>query len=153
MLLGYWTYQKLFPGDEQKIRKVLQTVSESLAFNASEGNIQKLAKVNTLTGCFTLDVTLDVNVPGGGSKSIEGRDELMQLVLAARSSLAGAQVEFLDVSVQLDPAQQSASAHLTAKATISGEKDFSVQELKILLKQTNHGWAISRVETIRTLGL
>ena len=68
-------------------------------------------------------------------------------------NLADAQVEFLDVTVQLDPAKESASAHLTAKATISGEKDFYVQELKILLKQTNQGWAISRVETIRTLGL
>ena len=92
-------------------------------------------------------------MPGGGSKSIEGRDELIQLIQAARLNLAGAQVEFLDVSVQLDSAQQSASAHLTAKAAISGEKDFYVQELKILFKQTNNGWAISRVETIRTLGL
>ena len=153
VLLGFWVYKKLFPSDEEKISKLLQTVAESVSFTASEGNIKKLAKVNRFGDCFSPDVSLEVNVPGRAAKIIEGRDELVQLLLAARTTLAGAEVEFLDAKVELDPGQESAVVNLTVKATISGEKDLQVQELKFLLKQTKNGWVITRVETVRTMGL
>ncbi|PYI84825.1 MAG: hypothetical protein DME26_12595 [Verrucomicrobia bacterium] len=149
VVLGFFAYQKLFPSEETKIHRLLNHVAETVSFEPKEGNLSKLAAANKLGSYFSPEVEIAVQVPGGRLEEVQGKDEVVRLAMAARVTLTSAKVEFLDVTVAVDPSKLSAIADLTAKATIPNEKDFFVQELKIGLNKTNEEWRISRVETVR----
>ena len=149
VLLAFLAYQKLFPSDEKKIRKLLDSVAETVSFDAKEGNLSKVAAMTKFGGYFSADAVLTLHTPGGGVQEIRGRDELVELAKAVRWKLTSANVEFLDVTVAVDPSEESATSSLTAKATIAGEKDFFVQELKFSFKKLDGEWRITQVETVR----
>ena len=148
-VLAFLAYQKFFPGEETKIRKLLKNVTDTVSFEANEGNLSKIAALTKLGGYFSPDVVLAVHTPGGRVQEIQGREELLEHAKAARFTLASLKIEFVDISVSVDPSKEMATTELTAKATIPTEKDFFVQELKLGLKKLDDQWRISRVETVR----
>lgn len=152
-LLGlvYCGWIVLFPSPERIIAKRLAHVARLACVGPNEGALARLANGQKLTTFFTSDVEITVDVPGRTSQTLNGRDELLQAVMAARSALAPLKVEFLDITVSLNADKQSALAHLTAKATLPGERSPEVQELKIDFRKTDHDWLIQHVETVRTL--
>lgn len=152
-VLAYFGYQKFFPSEEKRIRLLLTDVAEVASFPANEKPLNRLASANRLAGFFSANAEINVQLPVEGSRTIQGRDEILQVALAARSRLSGVRVEFLDTIVTLDPEKQSATAELTAKITQSGQRDFGVQELKFQLKKIDGTWRITRVDTVRTLGM
>jgi hypothetical protein len=149
--LGIWGWRILFPSPEQAIRKQLTALAQTASVPASEGALAKLARAQRLTGFFTSNVEITVDLPGRSPQTITGRDELQQVALGARSMAAGLKVAFLDVGVTLAPDRQSAVAHLTARADVPGERMPQVQELSVSFQNLEHDWLISRVEAVRTL--
>ena len=83
--------------------------------------------------------------------TLRGRDELLQAVLTARSTLEGAKIEFLDMQVVINPDRQSATAHLTAKGQLATQREFVAQEFKVTLRKIEKQWLITHVETFRSL--
>jgi hypothetical protein len=148
-VLAFLAYQKFFPREETKIRKLLKNVTDTISFEANEGNLSKIAALSKLGGYFSPDVVLAVHTPAGRVQEIQGRDELLEHAKAVRFTLASAKFEFVDDTVTVDPSKETATVELTAKATIPTEKDFFVQELKLGLKKLDGQWRISRVETVR----
>jgi len=61
------------------------------------------------------------------------------------------QVELLDASLSVAPDKQTATADLTARAKVPGDRDFFIQEMKFYLKKNGRGWLIIRVESVKTL--
>ncbi len=151
-VLAYYGYQKFFPGEEKRVRLLLTDLAKVTSFSANESLLTRLASANKLPDFFSADVEINVQVPGEGSLAIQGRDEIVRIAGVYRSNFNAAHVEFLDINVALDAEKQSATAELTAKITQVSQRDFGVQELKILLKKINGGWRITRVDTVRTLG-
>src|SRR5262249_55824830 len=100
---------------------------------------------------FTTDVDVELNVTGYDSISMHGRDEVLQVALAARSRLTSLKVEFPDMNVTIDPGGETAKVNLTAKATIPSERDISAQEFNFMLKKVDGKWMIYKVETVKTL--
>jgi len=152
-VLAFYAYQKFFPSEEKRIRLLLTDLAGVASFSANEKPLTRLASANQLAGFFSANAEINVQLPVEGSRSIQGRDEILQVALAARSNLHGVQVEFLDTIVTLDPERQSATAELTAKITQPGQRDFGVQELKFQLKKIDGAWRIIRLDTVRTLGM
>ena len=148
---GVWFWSVLFPSPERIIRKRLAEVARAVSFVPNEGTVAKLMNVERLASRFSPDVEVRIDVLGGGHFTLNGRDEITQAAMAARSQLNSLAVTFLDVNVALGLDKQSAVVDLTAKATVPGRKEFEVQEMKFTLKKIDGAWLITRVESVKTL--
>jgi hypothetical protein len=149
--LGVWLWFVLFPNPEKIIRQRLTELARTASFSSGEGNLAKLAAAQSLAGFFATNVEINIDVPGRIQHRLLGRDEIKEAALGARSTLSGLKVHFPDVNLTVAPDKQSATADLTVEATVAGERDAIVQEMKFTLQQTDGEWLIVRIETVRTL--
>jgi hypothetical protein len=153
VLLGAagWGWKTYFPSPENVIRKRLMAVAQTASVQGTEGNLAKLAKVQSLANYFTQDVEIAVDVPGYHVPSIAGRDELLQLALAARSRGEPIQLEIVDVSVIVAPDGHSAEARFTGKARLASDRTLQAQAFRAKLLKLNRQWLIQRVEAVAPL--
>ena len=147
---GVWGWRTLFPGPEKAIRASLAGLAQTASFG-DEGTLAKAYYSQKLTGYFSTNVEVNVDIQGFGTQTLSGRDEIQQAALIARQRLRGLKVEFVDVHVTLSPDRQTAVANLTAKAMLVGQSDFSPQEMNISLRKVNGRWLVYRIETVKTL--
>jgi len=153
LLVGVWIYRILFPGDEKLIRQLLAEAAQTAAVKPNENPLFKIAGANKLVGFFSADAVLKLEVAGVDRRTLDTPDDLRQAVTAARASLQEAKFQLREVQVGMGSDTQSATAQLVAIAYLNGSGDPLVQELKIQLKKIDHRWKISRVETVKTLGM
>ena len=151
LALGFWLYTVLFPGPEKAIRKQLTRVARLASIKPDQGLLSRGANIQELADCFDSTIEITLNLRGGSEHSVTGRDGIIELAKMAHARFRMLQIDFLDMNVALAPDKQSATVHLTAKASSSEEKDFQVQELKFNLKKINGRWLIISIETVRTL--
>lgn len=144
-----WAF--FIPSPDHVIRKELAEVARAASIVPNEAPLTKLAKTQKLVSLFANDAQVSVDVPGRSIQTFNGREELHQAALGARSMLNSLRVEFLDVGVTVAPDRQSAVADLTATAALPGEKIPEVQELEVRFKRIDHDWLITRVESVKTL--
>lgn len=149
--LGLWGWFKFFPSDDTVIRRNLEKVARLASFNANEASLTRLGNARELANFFTLDARIEINMRGWHDQHIEGRDQLFEMGMAARSTGPGAKVELIDPVVEIPGTRDSAMVGLTLKAQISGQTDLIVQELRLTMKKLSGHWLIQRVETVRTL--
>lgn len=148
---GFWLWSVLFPSPEKAIRQHLEKTARAASFKANEGPMDRLGKIGEFGKCFSPDVEVKFESPGGGSQSLSGRNDLMRAAGGARTQASALQVDFLDASVVVAPDRQTATVDLTVRATIPGDRDFFVQEMKLYLKKSGRSWLIIRAETVKTL--
>ena len=153
LLLGIWIYRILFPNDEKLIRQLLAEAAETAAVKPNENPLFKIAGASKLVGFFSPDAVLELDVAGVDTRTLDSPDELRQAVTAARASLQEAKFQLHGVQVNVGPESQSATAQLVAIAYLNGSSDPIVQEIKMQLKKIDRRWKISRVETVKTLGM
>ena len=149
--LVVWGWKVLHPSPENVIRSRLNNLAKTISFKSGSGSIAQAYNAEKASEFFTQDVEVDVNLSGLEALSLHGREEVMQVAMAARSRLTSLKVEFPDMNVTLDPDGQSAKVNLTGKATVPGERDISAQEFNFKLKKVDGKWLIYQVETVRTL--
>jgi hypothetical protein len=149
--LGVWGWFILFPSPEKVIRSRLNRLAGTVSFEPKDGIIARGYRAEKAAGYFTADVEVSVNVRGIEPMVFSGREEIQQRALGAARLLRGLKVEFLDINVTLGPDKQTATANLTAKWTIPGDREFNVQEFNFQLKKVDGEWLIYRVETVKTL--
>ena len=150
--LGTWLFRTLFPGDERLIRRLIAQVAETASIKPNEHPLVKLSAANKLGNFFSKHAVISYDAVGLDSRTINGREELIQVAAAARASLQDASIRLLEVYVQIDPDKQSASANVVASATIGESKEPLVQEFKISLKKFDGDWLITQAESVKTLG-
>ena len=149
--LGVWGWFIFFPSPEKVIRSRLKHLAANFSFEPQDGIIPRGYRIEKAAGYFTADVELSVNVRGIAPMVLSGRDEIQQRAMIAARGLRGLKVEFLDINLTLDPDKQTATANLTLKWTIAGDREFNVQELNFKLKKVDGEWLIYHVETVKTL--
>ena len=138
--VGLWLWSVIFPGPEQAIRQHLAKTARAVSFKPNEGPMDRLSNIAGFAKCFSPDAEVKFESPGGGSQSLSGRDDFTAL-----------QVDFLDASLAIAPDRETATVDVTVRATIPGDRDFFVQEMKLYLKRFGRSWLIIRAETVRTL--
>jgi len=147
LIWGWWVF---FPGPERLIRKRLQELATVASFS-NEGAVAKAYNAKKVTTYFTEDISITAEIPGRGTQTLQGIDTLQQVAMGARQNWSGMTVEFLDIHVTLGADKTTATANLTGKLTLAGERDFSVQEFNFTLKKVGGTWLIERVEMVKTL--
>ena len=151
LALGVWLWFVLFPGPEKVIRNRLTELARTASFSSGESDLTKLAAAQGLACFFATNVEINIDVPGRIQHTLMGRDEIKEAALGARSNLSGLKVTFPDITITIAPDKLSAVADLTVEATVSGERDPIVQEMKFTFQKSDDGWLIARIETVRTL--
>lgn len=149
--LAVWGWTAMHPSPEKVIRSRLNDLAKALSFKPGSGALAQAYNAEKVSDFFTPDVDLEINLTGFEPVSIHGRDEVMQIAMAARKRLTSLKVEFPDMNVTIGPDGQSAKVNLTGKGTIPGERDISAQEFNFNLKKVDGKWLIYHVETVRTL--
>lgn len=150
--LGVWGWRVFFPSPERLIKSRLLDLAETVSFTGSEGNFSKIYKADRVGNFFSQDVEVTIDVRGYAvSHTINGKTEIKQALLGAHQRVKGVKVEFLDINVTVQPDKENATANLTAQATITGERDFHIQELNLTLKKVEGKWLITKIETVKTL--
>ncbi len=149
----FFLWRHFFPDDESRVRRCLSELAQVASVPNNPTPAWALLTGDHLRRLLAEDVVLDVEIPELGRETRIGRQEIVTQAVAALELLKGLKVELVDVQVTLAPDRASATSDLTAKARLSGDKDFFYQELKIQLKQEDRQWRVSRVETVRVLKL
>ena len=151
LALGVWLWFVLFPGPVKIIRQRLAQLAATASFSSEDRGLARIAGAQHMAGLFATNAEVNLDVPGRIQHTLMGRDEIQQAALGARSTLSGLKVTFSDINVTVAPDKQSAVADLTVEANVAGENDAIVQQMKFTFQQTDDGWLIARVETVRTL--
>lgn len=151
LIVGIWLRSVFFPSPEKAIRKHLVKTARAASFAANEGAVERIGNIAELAGCFSSDAELRFETPSGGTQTITGRSDIMRAAGLARSMGNAFQVDFPDVSLVVAPDKQTATADLTARAKVPGDREFFIQEMKFYLKKSGHRWLIIRVESVKTL--
>lgn len=149
--LGYWLWTVFFPGDEAVIRKRVNRIATLLTFDSKEGNFARVANVEEVANLFAPEVEIVINTPWQSEETLLSRAEVRQRAFAARSTLSGMTVTFLDLSVTVSPDKLEAVVDLTGQLDVPGSREMNAQELKFHLRKIEGTWLIVRVETVRTL--
>ncbi|HWD91047.1 MAG TPA: hypothetical protein VG938_01730 [Verrucomicrobiae bacterium] len=148
---AFWLWTVLFPSPEKVIQSRLNALAKDISFSSSGGALGRAYDAQRAANFFTTNVDVELNVSGYDSISLHGRDEVLQVALAARSRLTSLKVEFPDMNITIDPGGETAKVNLTAKAVVPGERDISAQEFDFMLKKVDGKWLIYKVETVKTL--
>ncbi len=151
VVLGGWLWSVIFPSPEKAIRQHLAKTARAASFQANEGPMDQLSNMAGFAKCFSPDAEVKFESPGVGPQSLSGRDDLLRAAGVARGLGPALQVEFLDAFVTVASDQQTATVDLIVRATVPGDRDFFVQEMKLYLKKFGRAWLIIRAETVKTL--
>lgn len=151
LVLGVWLSWKLFPNDKEVIRARLQELARKTSFAPGEGLLSKTAKASQVAELFSPDVTVQFTHAAREQLNLTGRADIIQALNQAHLHMRGLAVEFVDLLVSLEADKLSATALVTAKAQISGEREFYLHELKLALKKADGQWLITKVEDFKTL--
>lgn len=149
--LGLWLWTVFFPAPEKVIRHRLEKLASDASFTSTQGNFSRLVGGEKVSGFFSTNIEININVPGQEQVTFASRAEITQAALGVRERLKSLSVKFPDVNVTLAPDKQSAVADVTLEAAVSGERDAIVQELKISFQKIEGVWLITRIETVRTV--
>ena len=148
---GIWLWFILFPSPEKIIRTRIAKLARDASFSSNQNPVVIAYDAQKLGGYFSTNVEVTLDVPGKFNHAFVVRDEIVQAAIAARPSVVGLKVEFPDVNVTVAPDKNSAVADVTLEATVYGEHETIIQELKFTFEKSEDGWVIKKVETVRTL--
>src|SRR5438093_5221665 len=130
------------------IRKLIAAVAATASLKSDENALVKLAGANKLAGFFTPDAVINLDVAGLRSRTINGRDELVEIATAARANLHEAKIRLYDIVVEVAGSRETAIVRLTALANLDGSTDPVFQLMRMELKKMGGDWKISQVETL-----
>lgn len=147
---GAWAWISFHPSPERAVQNRLLKLARAVSVDPGEGQLARLSRAQSLANFFTPDVEVTVDVPGYHSQSLQGRDELLQAALAARSR-GTLKVQVVDVHVRVMPDGHSAEAHFTGEARSGSDQGLQAQELRAQFVKVDGEWLIRHVETVRTL--
>ena len=149
--LGFWLWTVLFPSPEKAVLKQVSSLAATATVGAGDGSITRAIKVSSVIGYFSTNAEIHYDVPGMGSRTITGRDEIREIAAGGFTSVHALKVQFQDATAKVAPDKQSAEVNCTATVSAPDSKDFGIQELNFQFKKIDGDWLITRVDTVKTL--
>lgn len=148
---GYWLWRVVFPGDDALIRRQLQELARAASFSANEAPFVKLTKAAEVANSFAPDTAIDLDLWDYGRVKLEGRDEVRQAALAARSAVPSLTVEVADIEVSPGPNKNTASVRFTIFVNAGAGSERQSQELKVEFRKHDGDWLIQRAQVFNYL--
>jgi len=149
--IGVWLWMTFFPSPEKIIRHQLTKLARDVSFSQTENNLIKIADAQSVADFFASNVVVNIEVPEHEVPSLAGRSEITQAALLSRQQATDLHVQFPDVNVTVAADKNSATADVTLQATVSGQANAIIQEVKFTFQKIGGQWLITKVETVRAL--
>jgi hypothetical protein len=151
--LGVMGWRWMFPGDEVRVKRVVEAAVAAVSWEGGEGNIARMAAVNRLGGLCAADVQVVFETRGGRSQVLEGRSDLQQAMMVVRQRAAWLRASVDDLEVRLGDGGLGAVVLLAATVEIGGVDESILGDYKLTLRKEDGEWLIERVEPVGGLGL
>ncbi len=152
IVAGLWIRATFFPNPESAIRKRLTEIARNASTSPGEGNITGTAHAWRLANCFTTNTEFKIEWPEGRMEETLDRNEILRFVNGSRFGTGRSfRIEFLDPIITFSEDKKTSTVEATLRATIPADKNFIVQEIKIIFIKVGREWLIQRVETLKTL--
>jgi hypothetical protein len=136
------------PTDERRIRKVIEGMAGDATFTGGEGNISRIAKIESLGNRFAVDAELHVDPVLPIESAVTGRDAIKGLLMMGTPQLGSVEVKVHDVQVTVT-GDTEARVSMTASAKFGGKRgDFTAQEFDIRMVKTEGKWLVRRVDVV-----
>lgn len=147
--IAFLTYRFLFPGDEARIRKVLERAAIAGSVTGNEGDLGRLTKAAELASICTKDIQVTVDAVGlrGG---LEGRDSVRNAAMRFGTTFGNYRIQLANIHFR-ELAETSAKVTLTARFEGAAPAEIDAQEFAIGFQKVDGNWLIARVETVRLL--
>jgi hypothetical protein len=143
-----WALVKSLPNDQKAIQSLLTGLVQAASIKPNESGFARLAYADRLAGYFTTNVTIQVEGFGTDFAAINGRTELVQAAMAARSQLPQAQFELADLNIKVHPDKHSAGVYAVVRGQINYETNRFGHALKMVASKSAGRWLISQVQTV-----
>ena len=148
---GTWLVLMLRPGEEKIIQKRLEELARTASFRSGESPLVALGAVQTLRGFFTTDVSVRGRLGSLGERTVDGLDELTELIAGTRQGLAGADFQFTAFRVDLGGGRESAIVLAALQYRLGADRNADVCDLRFALRKIDGRWRIAKVETVESL--
>ena len=101
-----------FPSPEKVVLKKISQLAALANVGTGDSNLARAGKATQVIGDFANDGEIVVNVPGM-VRTLSGRDEIHDLVMAGFVSVTSLKVQFLDATARIgaDPAHRDGQLH------------------------------------------
>lgn len=146
-----WVAWAVWPNDARQIRKLIGQLAADVSFSPRDGNIARLASIEATVAHLTADAELQVDTAGFPARTLNGREEIREVVAMSRQAAEGIQVEVFDIVVTLGPGEGEATAALTASARSGATELVAAQEFVFRLRKVDRRWRVQRIQAVRTL--
>jgi hypothetical protein len=134
--------------EEDRVRRVIEGMARDASFTGKEGNLSRIAKVESITAAFTPDAELHIDQVVPVESAITGREVIKGMLLAGLPSVRAIRVQVHDVKVTIED-EDKARAVLTASASAGGSKgEFNAQEFEFRLVRVEGAWRVRRIEAV-----
>ncbi|MBL9172587.1 MAG: nuclear transport factor 2 family protein [Verrucomicrobiales bacterium] len=151
----WWWRDTLFPGEEVRIRKSIESLAGLVSFESNEGGLAAGRRISAAVARFAPGAEIQLEILGAGSFHLTGGGEVQQTLWAARRGAQHLRVRFFDILATVSPDGRSAEARLTATAEARGNRSqqegFEAMEFRLQLQKVDGAWQITRVETVQAL--
>jgi len=140
------------PTDEKRVRKVLREMAADASFAPGDGNIARVARLESLLSRVASDAEIEVGSTTVPVSRLAGKDEIRQVALASHGLQDGLKVEVFDIEVTVEPGGLEATAALTASVKSGASELVTAQELEFLMVKQENRWRMRRVRPRATFG-
>ena len=149
--VGFWLWTILFPSAEKVIHQRMTALAQTVTFDAQANNISRATKALNFIGYFSRDAEIYVDLPGLGTHTFTGRDEIRETANSGFATIPGLKTSFLDQTIRVGADQQTAEVACTVRVLLGGDKDSGFEEMHFQWVKTDGVWLIRRAETVKTL--
>ncbi|HEY1662266.1 MAG TPA: hypothetical protein VGI03_07595 [Verrucomicrobiae bacterium] len=150
-MAGTWLWSVLFPTPQHVIRARLNEFARDASFTSSQSTLAGYLSAQTVGQFFSTNVEVTLNLPGNPEFIVSGRDQIVQSMIQAHAAVSELEVDFPDLNVTLAPDQNTATADLTIRAQIDGERNSLAEEMKFTLQKIGGQWLITHIESVQVL--
>lgn len=134
--------------DEDRIRRQLDEVAQTVSIEDQETAIIRQARATRLSTYLTVDANIDVGAP---FSPVVGRNAVARVVAAVRVPAGGVSVEFSDVRVTVDDQTRRAIASATARVaegSAVGGALLQTRVVDVVFSEIAGEWLIDRVRLV-----
>ena len=144
--LTVWVLNR--PSEEARVRRVIEGMARDASFKGREGNLSKIAKIESIAAAFTENAELHVDQVVPLESSVQGREAIRGMLMAGAPFVGAVDVKVHDVQVTLG-AEGEAKAVLTASVRTGGGKgEFNAQEFEFRMVRMEGRWRVRRIEAV-----
>ena len=140
-----------WPTETRRISRMFEELAADASFRPGEGNLVRLAKVQSLANRFTQNATVRFETLGVSEREVTGREDIRAIAALSQSLPQGLEVKIYDLDITLGTQPGTARVNLTATATSGKQEAFNAQEFLFQLVKHEGKWFIQSAETVKTL--